>query len=67
MHGRGNNDRREAPRERRVSADRLRRIRPDAAGGLLLVYLVGVWLMIHWYQGITHDGVLYAGQALARL
>lgn len=50
-----------------MSADRLRRIRPDAAGGLFLVYLVGVWLMIHWYQGITHDGVLYAGQALARL
>lgn len=35
--------------------------------GLLLIYLVGVWLLTHWYRGVTHDAVLYAGQALARL
>jgi len=29
--------------------------------------LVAVWLLSHPYQGIWHDGTLYAGQALQRL
>lgn len=34
---------------------------------VLVLYLIGVWMMVHWYHGIQLDAVLYAGQALARL
>ncbi len=38
-----------------------------ASRGILLIYLVGVWLAAHWYLGVAHDGVFYAAQAVARL
>lgn len=47
-------------------------IRPRRTGisnpaPVLVLYLIGIWMMVHWYHGIQLDAVLYAGQALARL
>lgn len=32
-----------------------------------LMFLVGLWLLTRPYFGIRHDGILYSGQALARI
>lgn len=38
----------------------------DNTAPILLLYLIGVWLMVHWYHGIRLDAVYYAAQALVR-
>ena len=42
------------------------RLSPIAAAGLLLC-IIAFWMLQHNYEGIVHDSLLYAFQALARL
>lgn len=41
-----------------------RRPSEPAPGFATLVLLAGVWLIVHPYEGLIHDGILYAAQAL---
>lgn len=48
-----------------VDGERLTQRRPEPALRFpTLILLAGVWLIVHPYEGLIHDGVLYAAQAL---